>query len=49
MWRRAIPALSNTPDSRSNKALAAAERFARQVLRVVLLDDMRRNRGRERE
>ena len=27
----------------------AAERLARQGFRVVLLDDVRRNRGRERE
>ena len=49
MWRLAIPALSNTPDSRSNRALLAAERLARQDLRLVLLDDVRRNRGRQRE
>ena len=31
MWRLAIPALSNTPDSRSNKGLPAAERLARDA------------------
>ena len=49
MWRLAIPALSNTPERRSNSAFLPPNASRARAFASRLLDDVRGNRGRERE